>query len=293
MTLRAERQGVMRNTYSDSYIGVGMRAGLGGLVVEGFDGASVKQGFASGFDICYMGDFGRHYGFLIGLNFNFLSSGVDIDAVSSEFSDEVELGMGNGGFIVGTAHFTGSTQSVKETYTSSFLEIPIMFTYTSDANTFINLGLKFAVPLSLKATYRCKTSDLIMDYVETTGTDILPLNYRVSQYDDESGSYTFYGSGGKMRSLTVMAALEMGFRIQFLRNSSLQFSIYGDYALGSLSINNAASDMLLTMENERVNYRGVLNAGDVVGLRYFKYGIRMQYNIGIGSPRSGKPISIL
>lgn len=283
---------MMRNPYSDSYVGIGMRAGLGGLAIEGFNGSSVKQGFSSGFDICYMGDFGRHYGFLVGLNFNFLSSGVDINAVSSEFTDEIELGTGTGS-IIGTGHFTGTTQSIKETYTSAFLEIPIMFTYTSDANTFINLGLKFAVPLSLKATYRCNTSDLILDYIETTGTDIAQLNYKVSRYEDESGSYTFYGNGGKMRSLTVMAALEMGFRLQFIRNSSLQFSVYGDYALGVLSINNAASDLLLTMENDRVNYRGLLNAGDVLGLRYFKYGIRIQYNIGIGSPRAGNPIKIL
>lgn len=290
--LKAEKNNMLRNTYSDSYVGVGLRGGLAGLSATGSIDAKLQQGFVYGFDVNYVGELGRHYGFVVGLNFNFFSSGLDAGTVSSAYDGELPVSLGFGNTTDMRAHYIGTTTSVRESYTASFMEIPVLLSYSSDSWV-INAGVKFAIPMSIKANYSCNETEVVLDRVLSTGTELV-LGLPMDTYDGVDGSYTLFGSGGKMRSVSVMASLEFGYRLQFYQNSSLQFTLFGDCGLGTMQLNNAASDLMLTLNQAEVNYRGLLNAGDVTGLRYFKYGVRVQYNIGLGSsPRSGNPIRIL
>ncbi len=292
--LHADKNLTLRNTYSDSYIGVGMRFGVGGLAATGSINAKVEQGFSYGFDMVYVGELGRHYGFVVGLSFNSISCGLNAGNIISEYDGDIPVTMGFGPTTDMRAHYKGTTHSVKETYTASFLEIPVLFSYSPE-NWFVHGGIKFGIPMSLKASYTCGATDVVLDRVISTGTEI-QVDWTMDDMaqDPFDGKYTLYGKGGAMRSVSFIASIEVGYKLIFLRNSSLQFSIYGDCGLGTMPLNNAASDLIITLGQNNVSYRGLLNAGDLTGLRYFKYGVRVQYNFGLGSsPRSGNPIRIL
>lgn len=292
--LHADNYKTLRNTYSDSYIGVGMRIGVGGLAATGSIDAKIDQGFTYGFDATYVGELGRHYGFVVGFSLNFLSCGLDAGNLHSEYDGDIPVSLGFGATTDMRAHYIGTTHSVKETYTATFFEIPILFSYSPE-NWFVHAGLKFGIPISLKAQYSCGSTDVVLDKVISTGTEI-EVDWTMDNMaqDPFEGDYTLFGKGGAMRSVSIIATAEIGYKLQFYHNSSLQFSIYGDCGLGTMALNNSANDLILSLDQDNVAYRGLLNAGDLTGLRYFKYGLRVQYNFGLGSsPRSGNPISIL
>ncbi len=281
-----------RNSFSDSYFGIGMRAGLGALQPLGIDNFDVTPGFSYGFDICYQGGFGRKFGFLIGVGFTTTSSGVSADSLFSEYNLPENLKQ-YGMDIVSLAHCVGNTVSIEESYTTTMLEIPVLFTYSMES-VFLNLGLKFAIPLQVKSNYRCNETDVYIIGFDEIGQQFADDPKYKETIEPFDGEYSIFGKDGESKAVTVMANAELGYRLHFASNSSLQFSLFVDYSLGSIHVNNPQSDMLLNLTPGNLEYRGITKDGRVTGLSFYKFGLRAQYNIGFGSaPKAGKAIRIL
>ncbi|MBQ7279346.1 MAG: hypothetical protein IJR13_01295 [Bacteroidales bacterium] len=290
----AERGSSWRNTFSDSYIGVGLRGGLAGMTISGDLKTTTHPGFTYGLDLCYMGEMGRFYGFIVGISYVETNFSLEASDVKSEFDGILRYGSyGYGDAFELEAHYVGTTSSVREVMKANIVEIPVLFTFARD-NFYLGAGVKFAIPFNMSSRYTVGETSKIIDRVYTTGTlldDDLALDAGTVQGFD--GRYTIFGSNGKMVPVAVMAAVEVGYRMHFGINNSLQFSLYGEFPLGSLSLNNATTDMLVTLDEEELKYRGIANAGSITGLNYFKYGLRVQYNFGLGkAPRSGHPLHI-
>ncbi|MBQ0016343.1 MAG: hypothetical protein KBT04_05115 [Bacteroidales bacterium] len=289
--LLAGRHASLRNTYTDSYLGIGARAGMGGISLTGDLDADNRFGFSYGFDLNYQGGFGSRFGFLIGANLSFFSNSVLVSNITSEFTGPIQ-----GTTIFGStdmiAHYVGTTKTVEEAYTSMYLQVPVMLSFNAE-NLFLNAGLKFAIPLSVKATYNCSETHVVMDRVETTGTEVDPA-FDIADYDGLEGAYSIYDGIGKMRTLSVLLSAELGYRFFIYGGNSLQFSVYADFSVKNQSLDNSAESNVLTLGSDDIAYRGILNAQNTTGLNFFNFGARVQFNLGLGrAPMSGRAIRIL
>ena len=283
-----------RNTYSDSYIGFGLRAGMAGMKTVGDIKTTIQPGFSYGVDLCYMGEMGRFYGFIVGLSYVEANFTIDATNIKSGYDGDLWWGStGRGDEFLLQAHFEGTTSTVREVMKAHILEIPVLFTFASE-RWYLGAGAKFVIPFNVTSRYTVGETHKIIDRVYTTGTVLEEgLELDAGTVEGIDGSYTVFGSGGKMVPVSVLAALEIGYRVQFSMNNRMQFSIYGEYPISSMSLNNSSNDMLMILNENEIKYRGMANANQLTGLGFFTFGLRIQYNFGLGgAPRSGRPLRV-
>ena len=242
---------------------------------------SYTPSFAGGIDIHYTYMANQFFGFTTGLSFIMLNSSMSAAGVQSTYTGDVDL---DPPLNTSRVHCIGTTSAVKEEYHSSFIEIPALLAI-HNGNWFYNLGLRFAVPIKMDATYEYGESTMYIDEIYRTG---ITLNEPMPQPADLGGSGSYNVLENRSRSLYVLWSMEIGYSLDLFANGALSLSAYFDYGLNDASLNNAEDAELLTLNGSTVQkYNGMTNSNLMNSIRYYTVGVRLLYNLGFGSKVGG------
>lgn len=262
-------------------LGIGAILPVGNAVSTGILSVDYTPGFSSGFDLHYTYMANAYFGFTTGVSYVALNSTMGASDVISTYRGDMELDLfsGSGSSVISEVHCIGTTTAVKEEYQTAFLEIPALLAI-HNGHWYYDLGLRFAVPMKMNATYDYGESIMLIDEIYYTG---ITLNDPMPQPSDPGGSGDYDVLSNRSKSLYVLWSMEIGFNIDISNNASISLGAYFDYGLNEAKLGNKSSDELLSLNGSTVeNYNGAINSNLMSGIRYYTIGARMLLNIGFG-----------
>ncbi|MBQ9546664.1 MAG: hypothetical protein IJU90_05205 [Bacteroidales bacterium] len=266
-------------------VSIAIEGGLGGLMIDKSLGAPTKLGFNAGGGIGYTFYFAENYGVHTGFSFSYISSGYSAGEVHTDLTiDSIET-WDAATTHRGRADVTSTTTSVEEKYTTMLLELPIQFAY-SQANLWLNAGVRLSVPLSVNATYTYgPTSTGITHFYETdtyVAGNPIPLEGGLT-LNGENGSYSAHKMADKL-SVFVTLSVEAGYRFPIDATTSVYVGAFVDYGINSYTTedNEQFISTLTNNGTKTTRFNGALKSTATESFKNLATGIRAYYNFGLG-----------
>lgn len=264
----------------ESYLGLGMQIGYGSLVFGG-QGRSSSPGGMYGFNVDYSCFINDHVGFTTGIHFDRIGCGYYETAVVSPGEGNVLVS--NGVTMMNyNAKYRLVTDRIDETYTSYFVEIPLLVSIQHN-RWYWHMGMKLAFPITMEVDYSYGESELYLDEITGSGT-VLTNPWHVKTYDGSNGNADLFENEHKPFSMCyVMASFELGYNVAYYSNaSSLSLGAFVDMSLNGVKLSNASNSTTMTLNTNVLSYHSIVQTNKVNAVSCFKFGVKLNYNLGVG-----------
>ena len=270
-----------REKYLRSHVGVGLNGGMGRVLT--LPNAKTSMGMTFGFDAEYEYFFFRHLGVRGGICFNHTNSSLDEENISTIVRRNTEITT-NAGTRTVVSKYRYETSKVHERYSMTFVEIPLMvvlqgnpldFTIEQFRTFHLAAGIKVGLPLSVMAYPDYSASHVAM------GPDLTGVGVRIDRempQDDYTGYIREYSMSAAGNMLYVMGAIEAGATLNFNDGGAIMIALFADYAINSSST-EAYKRPLIMAGGSMLSTQGYLDSDKVERFKYFKIGLKIQYNI--------------
>ena len=266
---------------TESYFSFGVMGSYGGLMFNGSIYDPSKMGFTYGLNIGYTCYINNNIGFATGVHINRMSSGYYEKGIRSAGKGKISISGLTSGWT--TAPFILETDRTDEIYKTVFIEVPIMLAMQF-RKWYWDIGLKIAVPVSMKAEYIYGESELYIDKGAQMGTGVvLDEPMYISTYDGIKGSINIYDEQRhQLLMFFVTASAEVGYNVAFYGGaSSLSVGLFFDFALNTAEL-KGISQSALELNTDEIKYSSSMESEHTTSMGCFKTGLRLQYNLGIG-----------
>ncbi|MBR1793030.1 MAG: outer membrane beta-barrel protein [Bacteroidales bacterium] len=264
-----------------SHAGVGLRGGLGGLRVE------PKQGVALGFSIGAEAEYNylltEHFGIKAGIGFSHTNATLEAEDVRSNVTKMTSMNTSTANRQV-NAQYQLLTYTVEETYTMNFVEIPLLlvlqgtsmdFSLERFHNCYFALGARVAIPISCNVSTDFSRTKVWMGPEVPGINQAIDEGVKMPDYYPEGVSYALAEAGNP---LYIMAAVEAGITIKFNEGGELILALFADYALNGGDTSNDPDQSCITSTGTAFESNGFLLSNRVEKFRFFKFGLKAQYN---------------
>lgn len=265
-----------------SHAGVGLRGGLGGL------SASPKAGTALGFSIGLEAEYNylltEHFGIKAGIGFCHTTATLEANDVTSSIHKITPMATSSQANRYVDAQYQLLTYTLKEHYTLNYVEVPLLlvlqgtsmdFSLERFHNCYFAFGARLAIPMSCNVNTEFSRTKMWMG-PEVTGLNV-EIDQNVSQpdYYPENVSYALSAVGNAM---FIMAAIEAGVTVKFNEAGELILAIFADYApMGNATVNDPNNSCIVS-DGRNLSSNGYLTSNLVESFRYYKFGLKAQYN---------------
>ena len=270
-----------KDKYLKSHLGAGINAGIARVLT--MPNANTVGGFSFGIDVEYEYFFFRHLGIRSGICFNHSSSSLKEENIATVVSRDTRITTNSGPRTIRTNNIF-TLDEVNERYSMTFVEIPLMivlqgnpidFTIDRFRTFHLAAGVKMNLPLAVMAYPDYTPSHVVMG-PRLSGVGVtLDRNMPLDDYQGTTGEYSMSAAGNM---LYLMGAIEAGATINFNSGGALSIALFADYAINSSSI-EWDKRPLITAGDNQLSTQGYLDSDKLERFKYYKIGIKLQYNI--------------
>lgn len=270
-----------RDKYIKSHIGVGLHGGLGRVLTVPH--GETTLGMTLGLDADYSYLLTEHFGVKAGVGFSYCKSSLDAEDLTSRPTKLTTITT-SGGETQLMAKYQCVTTRAREYYTMAFAEIPLMlmiqgtpmdFSIEQFHSCYFALGVKTAIPVSCNAKTEYSSTKVFIGK-EIPGSGITLDDYlQVENYEPEKQSYSMSDAGNM---LYFMLAAEGGVTLKFNDAGEMVFALFADYAINHSTTDNPADASPIASSGDQFVTNGYLKSSYVSMFKYFKVGLKIQYN---------------
>lgn len=267
--------------YIKSHIGVGLNGGLGRVLTVPH--GETTLGMTLGLDANYSYLLTEHFGVKAGVGFSYTTSSLDAEDLTSRPTKLTTITT-SGSETQIMAKYQCVTTRAREHYTMAFAEVPVMlmiqgtpmdFSIEQFHSCYFALGVKTAIPISSSANTDYSTTRVSIGR-EIPGSGIVLDDYlQVENYEPEKQNYSMSDAGNM---LYFMLAAEGGVTLKFNDAGEMVFALFADYTINHSTTDNPADASPIAANGDKFVTNGYLKSSYVSMFKFFKVGLKIQYN---------------